>query len=286
MGTAPNFFFAETPYKQVQRDFWSLTYRLNVKYDINEFSNVYVGYSKGRRPNVLQYNSAGQHEIMNAENLHSFDAGFKWTALQRFWFDAGLFYQLYNNFQTTKWDETGANYLTADAGKATSYGAEITARAALTEYLDVFGNYAYIHARFDDTDSDGNKQEYAGKTFRLTPENSLSIGLHAKADITRNLQVIFTPAYSWKDHVWFEDSNDLQPADLSLARLEQDAYGLLTANLAFKLNKPNLTLSVFGTNLLDEHYIIGAGNTGMMFGVPTYVPGAPRMFGAKLKWKF
>ncbi|MDR3261410.1 MAG: TonB-dependent receptor, partial [Tannerella sp.] len=29
MGTAPNFFFAETPYKQVQRDFWSLTYRLN-----------------------------------------------------------------------------------------------------------------------------------------------------------------------------------------------------------------------------------------------------------------
>ncbi|MDR3309460.1 MAG: TonB-dependent receptor [Tannerella sp.] len=284
LGTAPNFFFAVSPYREVEKCFLSLTWRANLKYDINPSSNVYAGYSKGRRPNVLQFNSAGQSELMNAENLHSIDAGFKWSAQQRFWFDAGLFYQLYNNFQTNKWD--GANYLITDAGKATSYGAELTAKAAVTESLDVFGNYAYIHARFDDKDSDGNAQEYAGNTFRLTPENSFSIGLSAKADVTQDLQVVFTPTYSWRSHVWFEDSNDLQPENPSLARLEQDAYGLFNSNLAFKFRKSGLTLSLFATNIFSEKYIIGAGNTGMMFGVPTYVPGAPSMFGAKLHWKF
>jgi outer membrane receptor protein involved in Fe transport len=78
----------------------------------------------------------------------------------------------------------------------------------------------------------------------------------------------------------------MQPENPSLARLEQDTYGLLHANLAFRFNKPGLTFSLFATNLLGEKYIIGAGNTGMMFGVPTYVPGAPRMFGAKLSWKW
>ncbi|MDR1898347.1 MAG: TonB-dependent receptor, partial [Prevotellaceae bacterium] len=270
-------------FTEAQRDFVSLTYRLNLKYDISASSNVYAGYAKGRRPNVLQFNST-QLEIMNAEKVHSFDAGFLWTAQQRFWFDMGVFYQLYNDFQTGKW--IAGNYLTDNAGRATSYGAEITAKAALLKYLEIFGNYAYIHARFNDEDSDGNRQEYAGKTFRMTPENSFSIGFNAKIDVFGNLQIALTPTYSWKSHIWFDDSNDAVPENPSLARLEQDAFGLLNVNLAFRLHNPGLTLSVFGTNLTDEKYIIGAGNTGMMFGVPTYVPGLPRMFGARLTWKF
>ncbi|MDR2680995.1 MAG: TonB-dependent receptor [Tannerella sp.] len=282
--TAPNFFFAVSPYTEINKGFWSGTYRANLLYEISSTSNVFAGYARGRRPNVLQFNSAGQSEIMNAENVHSFDAGYKWSVPQRFWLDVDLFYQLYNNFQTNKWD--GANYLIADAGKATSYGLELTAKTAICDYLEIFGNYAYIHARFDDNDSNGDRQEYAGKTFRQTPENSFSIGINAKAGISKNMKLLFTPVYSWKSHIWFDDSNDLQPADPSLARLEQDAYGLLSANLALKHIPTGLTLSLFAHNLLGEKYLIGAGNTGMMFGVPTYVPGAPRMMGAKLKWNF
>jgi outer membrane receptor protein involved in Fe transport len=282
-GTPRNFFFAETPYSEVTKDFLSLTYRANLKYDISNHSNVYAGYSKGRRPNVVQYNSAGESEVMSAEIVHSFDVGYKWTA-QRYWFDAGVFYQLYNNFQTSKWDN--GNYLIDDAGNATAYGIEATAKAVLCEHLEVFGNYAYIHARFSDEDSEGSKQLYAGNTFRLTPEHSFLIGFNAKTNISRNIQVVFTPTYSWKSHVWFEDSNEQQPDNPTLARLEQDAYGLLNANLAFKLSNPNLTLSAFGANLLDEKFIISAGNTGMMFGLPTYMPGMPRTFGAKLRWNF
>lgn len=283
-GAYPNFFFAPTHYAEISKDFWSVTYRANLKYDINPFSNVFAGYARGRRPNVLQFNSDGKSESMNAENVHSFDIGYKWSAQQRYWFDINLFYQLYNNFQTNKWD--GGSYLVADAGKATSYGIELTAKAALTNYLEAFGNYNYIHATFDDEDSDGNAQEYAGNTFRQTPKNSFLLGINAKANLSSSLQLLFTPTYSWKSHLWFEDSNDMQPEDQSLARLEQDAYGLLNANLALKINNLNLTVSVYAHNILGEEYIVGAGNTGMMFGVPTYVPGVPRTFGTKLLWKF
>ena len=280
----PNFFFAPVLHAMIRKDFWSVTYRANLKYDLSPSSNLFLGYAKGRRPNVLQFDALGNSEVMNAENVHSFDAGLKWSAQQRYWLDVNLFYQLYNNFQTNKWD--GATYLVADAGKATSYGLELTAKAALTDYLDVFGNYNYIHVTFDDEDSDGNTQEYAGNTFRQTPRNSFQIGLNAKVDLSPSLQLFLTPTYSWKSHLWFEDSNAMQPEDPSLARLEQDAYGLFNVNFGVRLTNIGLTLSFYGHNLLDEKYLIGAGNTGMMFGVPTYVPGSPRIIGTKLTWKF
>jgi outer membrane receptor protein involved in Fe transport len=283
-GTYPNVFYVPRADTTISESYLSLIYRFNLMYHINKDMTAFVGYSRGRRPTVLQFGSTGTPEEMQAERLHSFEAGFKWSAQQRFWLDAGLFYQRYSNFQTTKWVD--GNYLTADAGRATSYGVELTAKAALTDFLELFGNYAYIHARFDDKDSDGSPQAYAGKTFRLTPENSFSIGLHATTNLSREIQLLFTPVYSWKSHIWFEDSNDLQPEDPTLARLEQPAYGLLSANLAVAYKSVGLTLSVFAHNLLNEKYLIGAGNTGMMFGVPTYVPGTPRMMGMKLKWDF
>jgi outer membrane receptor protein involved in Fe transport len=282
MQMQPNLFSAPVEYPDIEQTSWALTYRTGLKYDITPASNVYVSYSKGHRPNVLQYNTTtNKREVLNAEGVHSFDAGFKWALQGKYWFDAGVFYQKYNDFQTSKLDNTTMKYITDDAGAATSYGAEVTAKAVLCQYLDVFGNYAYIHARFDDIDADGNAQQYAGKTFRLTPEHSFGMGFTAKYNFNSDIQLSLTPTYSWKSHVWFEDSNDMQ-----MAGLDQDAYGLLNANIALYFAKSGLTLSAFGSNLMGEKYIIGAGNTGLIFGVPTFVPGMSRIFGGQVKYNF
>jgi outer membrane receptor protein involved in Fe transport len=89
---------------------------------------------------------------------------------------------------------------------------------------------------------------------------------------------MLTPTYSWKSHIWFEDAND--------DGIEQDAYGLLNANLSLRFKQQRLTVSLFGSNLAGEKYLIGAGNMGAMFGIPTFVAGAPRMMGGKVTWKF
>lgn len=277
-GNYPNLFFKPVSETEVSRNFISYTWRGNLKYDFNSYSGVYLGYAKGRRPRVIQFNSAGQYEIMKEEAVHSFDGGFKLNVGQRYWFDAGIFYQLYRNFQTTAWDSVSVNYLIRDAGMATSYGAEASMKAALLSHLDVFGNYGYIHSRFDETDSHGNGQEYAGNHFRLTPEHSFTMGVHLRIPLSRYMHFFAVPFYAWKSHVWFEDAN--------IPGLEQEAYGLLNARAGVELKGPDLSLALTGSNLLNEQYVISAGNTGTMFGVPTFVPGAPRLLGMKLTWKF
>ena len=273
---AVNFFFAPVENPTTKKDFTALTWRASLKYDLDNQSNVFAGYSRGRRPNVLQYNSVGELSIIDAETLHSFDAGYKFIN-RRYMFDASLYYQLYRNFQSSFWE--GMNYLIADVEKATSYGAELSAKAMINSHLSVFGNYAYAHATFDENiDSDGNLLGNNGNTFRLTPRNSFLIGFNAATDITQNIRITLTPTYSWKSHIWFEDAND--------EGIEQDAHGLLNADLSLQFKQQRLTVSLFGSNLTGEKYLIGAGNMGAMFGIPTFVPGAPRMVGGKLTWRF
>jgi len=273
---AVNFFFAPVENPTTKKNFSALTWRASLKYDLDNRSNVFAGYSRGRRPNVLQYNSVGELSIIDAETLHSFDAGYKFVN-RDFIFDASLYYQLYRNFQSSFWE--GMNYLIADVEKATSYGVELSAKAMTNSYLNVFGNYAYANATFDDNvDSDGTPLGNNGNTFRLTPRNSFLIGFNAGTDITRNTRITLTPTYSWRSHIWFEDAND--------KGIEQDAYGLLNANLSLLFKQQRLTASLFGSNLTNEKYLIGAGNMGAMFGIPTFVPGAPRMVGGKLTWRF
>lgn len=271
----PNFFFAPVDNPTTVKTFSSFTWRANLKYDIGNNANVYAGYSKGRRPNVLQYNSAGELSVIDAETLHSFDAGYR-TVSHRYMFDASLFYQLYRNFQSSVWE--GMNYLILDVERATAYGLEVSGKSMINNHFDIFGNYNYIHATFDDKDSNSNPQGNAGNTFRLTPRNSFLAGFNAKVGISRNMHLTLTPTYSWKSHFWFEDAND--------DGIEQDAYGLFNVNLTMRLQKQRLAISLYGTNLTGEKYLIGAGNMGAMFGVPTFVPGAPRMMGGRVTWRF
>ena len=272
---AVNFFFYPVNNPREEKSYAALTWRTNLKYDLDERSNVFAGYSRGRRPNVFQYNSVGDLSIIDAESLHSFDAGYKLVS-RRYMFDVSLYYQLYNNFQSSMWE--GMNYIIVDGGKATSYGVEISGRAMLNSYLNIFGNYAYARATFDDSDNVGAPQAMAGRTLRLTPRNSFLVGLNVGVDILQNMRVTLTPAYSWRSHFYFEDANDPE--------IEQDAYGSLNANLSLLFKQQRLTVSVFGSNITGEKYLIGAGNMGAMFGIPTFVPGPPRMIGGKIMWRF
>jgi len=221
-------------------------------------------------------------EVLAAERIDNLDAGFKSALSERIFIDVVAFYQKYSNFQTRAWiadPNTGEfDYKTLDAGRATSYGLETGINASVMRGLDLFGNYAYLHATFDETNTDGSIQEYAGNFFRLSPEHSFTIGLNARINITQKILAFASPSYIYKTNFYFEDSNT--------TGLEQPAFGLLNINLGLELTDQDLVLSLFSTNILDEHFITSAGNTGSLFGVPTYVPGAPRMIGTKLSWRF
>lgn len=281
-GNAPNVFFKPSDLQEISKNTLSFTGKAGIQYKMNEYGNFFVNYSRGRRPNVLQFTSAGEKEVLDAETLDNFDAGFKGSVLEKVYLDVVGFYQKYKNFQSAAWiadPESGEfNYKTVDGGKATVYGAEASAEIAIIKQISLFGNYAWLHSAFDSTNTDGLTQEYAGNQFSLAPEHSFTAGLNAKLNITKNLQFFVSPSYSWKSHTWFTDANT--------EGIDQQAYGLLNINGGVKLDDPKLVLSVYASNLLDEKYVTSGGNTGSLFGIPTFVPGAPRMFGGKITWSF
>ncbi|WP_346856724.1 TonB-dependent receptor [uncultured Draconibacterium sp.] len=281
-GNSPNVFFLPNDAQQIKKNTLSFTWRGGLKYRYNEYGNVFANYSRGRRPNVLQFTSSGEKEILDAEILDNFELGFKASLYDRVFFDVVGFYQLYKNFQTSAWvadPETGEfNLKFKDGGKATSYGAEANVRVAVVKQLDLFANYAWLKSEFDSTDVDGQTQLYAGNSFRLAPEHSFTVGATARGNIVPTIKLFVTPSYSYKTHMFFEDANT--------PGLEQDAYGLLNINGGLELDDPNVILSVWASNVLDEQYITSAGNTGSLFGIPTFVPGPPRMVGTKLTWNF
>jgi outer membrane receptor protein involved in Fe transport len=279
-GNYPNLFFRPSGEQEISTTNLAFTWRGGLKYSFNENSNIFANYSKGRRPEVLQFTSTGEEQVLDAEIVNSYDLGFKTAIQQRIWFDIGLFYYDYLNFQTSAWvadASTGEfNYIVKDGGKASGYGAEANIKYAVLKGLQLFGNYAYIHARFGENDVDGSEQEYANNMFRLTPEHSFALGLNARIEIAKEISLFAIPSYSYKTKIFFEDANT--------PGLEQDGYGLM--NLRAGIEYKNIILSFYGSNIAGEEYIVSAGNTGSLFGDPTQIPGAPRMFGTKISWKF
>ena len=279
-GNYPDLFFRPVDEQEIKTSNLALTWRGGLKYSINENSILYANYSKGRRPRVLQFTSAGEEQILDAEIVNSYDFGYKAAIKKHLWLDLGLFYYGYLNFQTSAWvadPGTGEyNYIVKDGGKASGYGAEANLKYVIINGLQIFGNWAYIHARFAENDVDGARQSYANNMFRLTPDYSFAVGLNARLRIAAETYLFGIPSWSYQTKIFFEDANT--------PGLEQGAYGLLnfTAGIGFR----NIVLSFSGSNMTNKEYIISAGNTGSLFGDPTQIPGAPRMFLTKISWKF
>ena len=48
----------------------------------------------------------------------------------------------------------------------------------------------------------------------------------------------------------------------------------------------NWEVGIWANNLADEEYLTDAGNTGLLFGIPTVIAGPDRSYGVTLRAKF
>ncbi len=263
--------------REAEGEFLSAVGRFVLAYEVSDNLNTYANISRGRRPNVIQVTAEDVQEL-NAETVWSYEIGLKGQT-NRLSYDLAAYYYDYANFQVSVITTEGGTFqaITRDEGNATAMGFETSLRYAFGRNITAFGTYSYIDATFDDTDADGNEQELAGNRFRLTPKNTFSLGLNAEFNVGRGVFFI-RPTYSYKSSVFFEEQN--QP------EIEQDGYGLLNARMGYQFAQRKYEIALYGSNLLDEVYLIDAGNTGNAFGTPTFIAGAPRLFGLQLTGRF
>lgn len=273
----------------VDETFDGLTYRLAANYDLSDTATLFANFGHGRRPEVLAYaaNTAQPNILaenfvtIDAEETDAFELGYRGQALDgRLQMDAVAYYYTYENFQTTILNDAGTP-VPVNGGNASGLGFEGSAQIELSDHVLAFGNYAYNGVTFDDEDGDGNPQTRAGNRFRLSPENTVTLGAVLQGDFSWG-RLAFTPIYAWKSETFFDDDNDrtdLQSGDFFVDEF-QESYGVLDLRLTVEPQKfEGLTLELFVENALDKDYLLDAGNTGDAFGIPTFIAGPPQTYG-------
>ena len=80
------------------------------------------------------------------------------------------------------------------------------------------------------------------------------------------------PSATWQSEVFFDNTER--------DAISQDGYALVNFNAQLDLTDA-LFVSAYVTNLLDEEYLIDAGNTGDAFGIPTFISGTPQFYGIR-----
>lgn len=286
----------------IGNNFDGFSWRFVNQFALTEQHNVYASYARGRRPEVIQ-DVVGDVDptlsvpvnfvIVPEETVDSFEVGFKGLFMdQRLQFDVAAFYYDYENFQTSITVDAGPGqppqFQLVNAGSADTAGVETQLLLQLGGGLSAFANYAYNRSRFDQTDSDGNLQVFAGNRFRLSPDHTASAGLRLERAFAGGSWFI-APNITYQSKVFFEDENQtafrvFDPATgatvFTVPSISEDDYALVNIRGGVSLLQGRLLVEGFASNLFDKDYLIDAGNTGGGFGIPTFIAGAPRFYGA------
>ena len=279
----------------------AFTWRLNAAYRVSDNVNTWVAYGRGRRPEVLSASGA-TYNVIDAETLDNVEAG----VFARLWEDrvqmtSSIYYGEYKDFQTTRFDPINGVFITENSGNATQYGFEFDGQALITDNVRLLGTYAYTHSEYDDEDDNGNPLQFAGNSFRISPEHSFSLAADITIPAGERGDFSIVPSYVWKDHHYFEDDNGYNYAadgnggfirvreaypDGTFVEEEQDAYGIANLRIGFDSADDQWGVYFLGENIFDEEYLIDVGNTGGAFGLHTIIRGKPQMLKAGAYIKF
>lgn len=264
------------------KNYLSYVGRLALNY-IFDNKSVYASVSRGRRPGVIDIGDATADSTiyLKPEIIWSYEAGMKGIlADNSLTYDLAVFYYDWSHFQSNVLNTTTLKFTPQDAGKAHSFGVEAGVQYRFLQGNSIFANYGYIDGRFNDKGENGQKQEYAGNTFRLTPKHTFSVGVNCIAPVTKGTYIYLRPSYTYKSKVYFEDENT--------EALSQSGYGLANLNggVTFTTSKIIYDFGVYSKNLFDTKYLIDGGNAGSLFGIPTYIGGTRRTYGVILRARF
>jgi outer membrane receptor protein involved in Fe transport len=272
-----------------QRDAASLTdsglsWRLTGRYAFTPDLDLYGAYARGRRPEVLASDGASspygatKFSVEPSETLDDYEGGVKARLFDRkLSLDGAFYYNQYEHFSTTLAQNN--QFVTVDAGNATTYGFEGQANWAATSMDDVFATYTFTHGRFDNGILKGNQ-------FRLTPEHVFTIGASLRQHALGGVfDLIPNVRYSSKQY--FNDDNGnptiLKEEGLFVQPLQfnqyQTGYAVADLRLSYAPDGGHWKVEAFVTNLTDTKFLKDSGNTGLDLGLPTDIPGEPRFFG-------
>ncbi len=268
---------------RTEDSFAAILPRFNVLFKVTDAINVFATVSKGRRSDTVQLGAAATPTgpVANftpvlAETVWNYEIGLK-ASTSLVSGSIGVFKQDYKNFQVSVVLPNGATQ-TQSAGTASAKGVEAELSIRPARWLSAFGNVAYIEAGIDNKPTIA--ANFRNARFRLQPEWQASAGFTIDAPLADNVRIFATPTVTHRSRIFFEIPNNplIAQGPVTLVNIR--------AGVGFGQGGKQFEIIGFARNLFDKDYLLDAGNTGGAFGIPSYIPAEPRLYGVQLSAKF
>ncbi|KJS04357.1 MAG: hypothetical protein VR73_14510 [Gammaproteobacteria bacterium BRH_c0] len=241
------------------------------------------------------------------EDVIDIELGFKSDLFEdRVRFNTALFYSEQTDQQRfiNEWD-TVTNSTTQyvrNAGESTGYGAEFELTWLPWDGMEINSTLAFLKTEYDKyevlegitTGPNAGQTvlvDHSGENAPQAPEMTFGIGA------TQNVQTALGSLdlhvdYYYVDDTWFQD-NTVRPGESAGYQAQQieemefnaiPGYGLVNAMATLTTVDERWEVSLWGKNLADKEYHTGVANFYTAFGTANWYLGAPRTFGASLKY--
>ena len=184
-------------------------------------------------------------EHYGSENLLAYEAGYRWLVLSNVSFDVSVFYNDYDNLQTTEpvMSRSSTQLYFSNNMSGATYGLELASDWKPTDWLKFQFGYTYIG--FDlEVDSNSFSQRLDEKTEGTSPQNQFSV--RSAININKDLQLNL-----WVRYV--DSLNGFKALD-SRDDVHVDDYLTFDANVSWRLTE-KLELMLVGQNLLDSSHL-------------------------------
>lgn len=284
---------------RTSQDFWELLPKVSLKYECTPRTFTYLSVAKGYKTggyNVQMsadlMQSQMQYELMSkympgmateplpVEDVTAYKPEKSWNyelgvrselVKDRLHGELTFFYMDIRDVQLTQFVASGNGRILTNAGKAESYGAELSLSAKLLTGWTADLNYGYTHATFRDYDDGRN--DYAGNYIPYTPRHTVSLGTQYTKLIQNGWIDQFTVSaqLTGAGKIFWSERNDIA----------QDFYALLNAKIGVRKGIVNVNL--WGRNLTDTNYSAFYFES---FNQPFMQQGKPLQFGAELAITF
>ena len=279
---------------RAKASFENLSWRLALDYaasdDVTLFTNIASGFKSGGFSGSASTLAVGVTPF-DEETAISYEVGVKSRLLdQRLMLNASGFYVDYEDLQVTRFFQPAGNafgeFITENAGEAEILGLEIELAAALTEHLEVGGNYAYLDATFKEftgspsVAADGTITDpgtFNGNRLRIAPEHTASayVKLGYRFGNGGGLEGKFK--FRYQDDLFFDPDNN--PINVSSSYSVLDAWG------AYTTPDQRWELKLWLKNIANKEYVThGFTQRGSRIAFALF--GEPRTYGVTATYRF
>ena len=257
--------------------------RVTARYAVTDNSNIYASYSEGFKSGILTIQSLSLPPV-KPEVVTAYEVGFKGRVFDNLSLNISGFLYDYDDKQVARY--VPPDYFVENAATARIKGIDLDVTFDMTSELTLSANIEYLDAKYRSYPEAGiyvpdpvgggllnAVRDLGGQRMERAPEftGTFSIDYHVETDI--GLFNAHASLYH-SSTVFLETSG----------RIRQKPYDILDLEMGYAPDSlPGLRLSVYGSNVTNEAYLVGALETPFGSVVP-FAP--PRQYGARIEYRF